>query len=280
MATQLQLRRGTTAENEGFTGALAEVSVDTDTHELRVHDGSTQGGFIIPTKAETQEKAKCVVSGTHNYIAEGTDVGDNLVVLDTQLKSTNDTVGNKADQATTLAGYGITDGADTDLSNLTSAGKANVSKQGTYDPNETYNAGTVGEAITGKANTDMDNLTATGEARFAAKANVALDNLTSAGKEVCANLAMPSSRYDDLTLGAAGSTYTAPADGWFVLSATSTNTTSYVTLSAGPIYQSNTAEINDPESVLVPVKKGDVATIYYAGINLVMFRFVYANGAA
>ena len=123
MAVQLQLRRGTTAENEGFTGATAEVTVDTDTHELRVHDGSTQGGFVIPTKAETQEKAKCVVSGEHNYISAGADVADNLVALDTQLKSTNDTVGNKADQATTLAGYGITDGANTDLSNLTSTGK-------------------------------------------------------------------------------------------------------------------------------------------------------------
>lgn len=160
MAVQLQLRRGTTAENEGFTGATAEVTVDTDTHELRVHDGSTQGGFVIPTKAETQEKAKCVVSGEHNYISTGADVADNLVALDTQLKSTNDTVGNKADQATTLAGYGITDGADTDLSNLTSTGKANISKQGTYDPNETYNAGTVGEAITGKANTSLDNISA------------------------------------------------------------------------------------------------------------------------
>lgn len=123
MAVQLQLRRGTTAENEGFTGATAEVTVDTDTHELRVHDGSTQGGFVIPTKAETQEKAKCVVTGEHNYISAGADVADNLVALDTQLKSTNDTVGNKADQATTLAGYGITDGANTDLSNLTSTGK-------------------------------------------------------------------------------------------------------------------------------------------------------------
>lgn len=50
--------------------------------------------------------------------------------------------------------------ANTDLSNLTSTGKENISKQGTYDPNETYNAGTVGEAITGKANTSLDNVSA------------------------------------------------------------------------------------------------------------------------
>lgn len=53
--------------------------------------------------------------------------------------------------------------ANTDLSNLTATGKANVSALGTYDPNETYNAGTVGEAITGKADKDASNFTATGQ---------------------------------------------------------------------------------------------------------------------
>lgn len=49
MATQLQLRRGTTAENNAFTGAIGEVTVDTDTNALRVHDGSTTGGFMVDT---------------------------------------------------------------------------------------------------------------------------------------------------------------------------------------------------------------------------------------
>lgn len=50
--------------------------------------------------------------------------------------------------------------ANTNLSNLTSTGKANISAQGTYDSNETYSAGTVGEAITGKASTSLDNVSA------------------------------------------------------------------------------------------------------------------------
>ena len=49
MATQLQLRRGTTAENDAFTGAVGELTMDTDTNGLRIHDGSTVGGFDIPT---------------------------------------------------------------------------------------------------------------------------------------------------------------------------------------------------------------------------------------
>lgn len=45
MADQLQIRRGTTAENLVFTGAQGEVIVDTDKHAIVVHDGITAGGY-------------------------------------------------------------------------------------------------------------------------------------------------------------------------------------------------------------------------------------------
>ena len=44
MAEQWQLRRGTTAQNNNFTGAEGEVTVDTTSKTLRVHDGTTAGG--------------------------------------------------------------------------------------------------------------------------------------------------------------------------------------------------------------------------------------------
>ena len=47
MATALQLRRGTTVQNNAFTGAAGELSYDTATEGLIVHDGSTAGGFEI-----------------------------------------------------------------------------------------------------------------------------------------------------------------------------------------------------------------------------------------
>lgn len=49
MAIQLQIRRGTTAENDLFTGAVGELTMDTDTKGMRIHDGSTQGGVQVPT---------------------------------------------------------------------------------------------------------------------------------------------------------------------------------------------------------------------------------------
>ena len=49
MPTQLQFRRGTTSQNNGFTGAVGEITVDTDTDALVLHDGSTAGGIeIVP----------------------------------------------------------------------------------------------------------------------------------------------------------------------------------------------------------------------------------------
>ncbi|WP_202033027.1 hyaluronate lyase N-terminal domain-containing protein [Rhizobium rhizogenes] len=44
MSTEVRFRRGTAAQHAAFTGALAEVTVDTDKKALHVHDGSTAGG--------------------------------------------------------------------------------------------------------------------------------------------------------------------------------------------------------------------------------------------
>ena len=54
MATAVQFRRGTTTQNNAFTGALGEISVDTTLDTIRVHDASTQGGFEITSNAATQ----------------------------------------------------------------------------------------------------------------------------------------------------------------------------------------------------------------------------------
>jgi hypothetical protein len=47
MATQVQFRRGSTSQTSTFTGASAEVTVDTDKNTCVVHDGSTTGGFAL-----------------------------------------------------------------------------------------------------------------------------------------------------------------------------------------------------------------------------------------
>lgn len=48
MAIQRQLRRGTKAENDAFTGAIGELVQDTDNDRIIIHDGSKLGGFGVP----------------------------------------------------------------------------------------------------------------------------------------------------------------------------------------------------------------------------------------
>ena len=47
MSVEVRLRRGTANQHSSFTGALGEVTVDTSTNTLRVHDGVTAGGHIL-----------------------------------------------------------------------------------------------------------------------------------------------------------------------------------------------------------------------------------------
>ena len=94
-----------------------------------------------------------------------------------------------------------------------------------------------------------------------------------------ANLSMPSKKYIDLTLGVSGTSYIAPADGyftinkggsdgeWMYLMDNSTN------LSMSVIYSTN---ING--RLFIPVAKGRSIQIQYTASGTTnMFRFVYAN---
>ena len=65
MPTVLQFRRGTTTQNEAFTGAVGELSVDTTLDTVRVHDGSTAGGIRLAKYSEIQSgDITAVVAGT------------------------------------------------------------------------------------------------------------------------------------------------------------------------------------------------------------------------
>jgi len=54
MPTTLQFRRGNTTQNNAFTGAAGELTVDSTTNTLRLHDGSTAGGEGVVGLTATQ----------------------------------------------------------------------------------------------------------------------------------------------------------------------------------------------------------------------------------
>ncbi len=52
MSRQIQIRRGTAAEHENFTGAIGEITMDTTNKTIRVHDGATAGGTVLAKQSE------------------------------------------------------------------------------------------------------------------------------------------------------------------------------------------------------------------------------------
>lgn len=72
MATQVQRRRGTTAENAAFTGAEGEFTYDTELKTIRVHDGSTEGGFPLMKQTVSVEPAtKCKITYNEQGVITG-----------------------------------------------------------------------------------------------------------------------------------------------------------------------------------------------------------------
>lgn len=74
MATEIRFRRGTTTQHAAFTGALAEVTVDTDKKVLVVHDGATPGGFPLLRSSDLDTKASA-----RGYIAPNFNLANNAV---------------------------------------------------------------------------------------------------------------------------------------------------------------------------------------------------------
>lgn len=116
----------------------------------------------------------------------------------------------------------------------------------------------------------------------ATKANINADNFSVAGKAVLAGLSMPSGKHTNLTLGASGTTYTAPANGWFYLMRRAHGATQSIQLSYNNnsiiAWGNNTDNINI--ALLLPVSAGGVVTVDYTATGPeTIFRFVYADGS-
>ena len=84
MAKLLQLRGGTTSQHSSFTGAVREVTVDTDKDVLVVHDGSTAGGFPAHRDLKGSEIASAdplvITAGSNYYIVTGTTGFNDMTV--------------------------------------------------------------------------------------------------------------------------------------------------------------------------------------------------------
>ena len=129
MADQLQLRGGTTTEHATFTGALREVTVDTDKDTVVVHDNATAGGYPLLREDLSNLPAGTIVDA---------DINASAGIVDTKL-ATIATVGKVSNSATTATN-----------ANTASAIVAR-------DASGNFSAGTITANLTGTASAIGDN---------------------------------------------------------------------------------------------------------------------------
>lgn len=108
-------------------------------------------------------------------------------------------------------------------------------------------------------------------------------------KNTISGLAMPSNKHINLTLGASGTTYKTPANGWiyFVIKGSAgghggfdinNNTKGY---KQNWIFAPKTDTVYHTRYGIFPVQKGDVVSVTYSsqiGLTAETFRFIYAQG--
>lgn len=117
MAIQRQLRRGTKAENDAFTGAVGELVQDTDNDRIVIHDGSTTGGLGVPNFNDLLKDS--LVSGTASgtntytltlpYFTSSPQDGQKVKVTFTNANNSTSTLNINSTGAVTLAAADGTD---------------------------------------------------------------------------------------------------------------------------------------------------------------------------
>lgn len=112
MSTQLQLRKGNTAQTQIFTGALAEVTVDIDQDTVVVHDGVTVGGHYVISKQQFNQNVANInafVQSAYNKANTGgvftgnVSINQNLVVSGNLVVQGNTVINETTINATSIS---------------------------------------------------------------------------------------------------------------------------------------------------------------------------------
>lgn len=154
MPTILKFRRGTTTQNNAYTGAAGELSIDTSLNQIRVHDGSTAGGTTVGAGGE-------VVDDTTPQLGGNLDLNSNDITGTGNI----DNVGTITTDGLTVAGNVSVDGGTIKLDGNYPTGTDNLALGDTaLDAGSLSGGGNT--AIGSKslsANTTGENNTALGE---------------------------------------------------------------------------------------------------------------------
>ena len=221
-----------------------------------------------------------LTNGSSNFALTSSSASPYQVQGFTNIFNTNVGTGATGNSLATKVGYGVVQNSST--SGLT--GKVNI--QNTQNGMYLYIC--VGNTTNYEGVTDVVDQGMEILEQVADKVNVDGTNLNAEGKSLFASLPMPSAKYIDLTVGATGTDYTAPANGWFCANVRLATSDGYVVLlneannmrSCSTIGRSQTSTTT---GVYLPVKKGDTVKFIYMGEDTSSYafkslEFIYAEG--
>ena len=153
MAKRLQLRGGTTAQHSTFTGAVREVTVDTDKDTLVVHDGSTAGGFPLAKYSDVTAISTDLVNDTTPQLGGNLDLNSSDITGTGNVNITGTVTATSfsgdGSALTGLAGGDVVDdttpqlGGNLDLNTNNITGTGNIDNVGTITTDGLTVAGNV-----------------------------------------------------------------------------------------------------------------------------------------
>jgi len=158
MPTVLQLRRGTTAQNDAFTGSAGELTFNTTTGALRAHDGTTAGGaeMLVNTGSNANISQSVTLTGAVTGSGTITNLG-NLTIATTATNDPTITLAGDLSGSCTLTNLGD--------ATLTATIAANSVALGTDTTGNYVAAGaTSGNGISGSVSSEGGTFTVTSNA--------------------------------------------------------------------------------------------------------------------
>lgn len=93
---RVQIRKGSEPEHQAFTGALAEITYDTDKKSIRMHDGTTLGGFDVQKSRYDFLNSTTTLVTNVKYFADTVNgaysvtlptfkaIGDTIIIVDAE----------------------------------------------------------------------------------------------------------------------------------------------------------------------------------------------------
>jgi len=188
MPTQVQFRRGTTAQNNSFTGAAGELSINTSNSTIRVHDGSTAGGSELATVASTSSATNLTTGTLNSARLPASGVAAATYGNATNIPSiTVDALGRITSASNVAISATV---ANTQITGLITSGQiasvANTQITGTITAAQLQNTGVAATTYGGASS--IPAITVDAQGRITSASNVAVTAGLTAGKSIALSI--------------------------------------------------------------------------------------------